>query len=112
MRRFEFTDKGKELYGLPYGLEGDREDPTQPAPDPSRTIRNAILGYNAAEAYNFDPAAKRNQITCDQVQKLKDEGYVQGHGIGETASLRMNKIPGPRTRREVLRSLTENPWSP
>src|SRR4051812_20626795 len=54
MRRFEFTEKGKELYGLPYGLEGWAEDPTKPAPDPSKTIRNALLGYNAAEAYNFD----------------------------------------------------------
>ena len=26
--------EGKELYGLPYGLEGDVEDPTQPAPQP------------------------------------------------------------------------------
>jgi len=112
MRRFEFTDKGKELYGLPYGLEGWADDPTQKAPDPSKTIRNAILGYNAAEAYNFDPKPRAQAIRCDQVQKLKDEGYVQGHGLGETASLRMNKIPGPRTRREVLRHLTEKPWSP
>jgi uncharacterized protein len=112
MRRFEFTDKGKELYGLPFGLEGDRDDPTKPAKDPARSIRNGILGYNAAEAYEFDAFAKRGEITCDQVQKLKDEGYVQGHGLGETASLRMNTIPGPRTRREVLKHLTENPWSP
>ncbi|MFL5895377.1 MAG: amidohydrolase family protein [Thermoleophilaceae bacterium] len=112
MRRFEFTDKGKELYGLPYGLEGDRDDPTRPAKHPSQSIRNGILGYNAAEAYEFDPHARRNAIACDAVQRLKDEGYVQGHGLQETATLRMNQIPGPRTRREVLRSLTETPWSP
>jgi predicted TIM-barrel fold metal-dependent hydrolase len=112
MRRFQFTAQGKELYGLPYGIEGDREDPTRPAPSPERTIRNAIFGYNAAEAYNFDPVFRSQAIRCDQVQKLKDEGYIQGHGLQETASLRMNQIPGPRTRREVLKSLTENPWSP
>src|SRR5206468_6989660 len=42
-RRFEFTERGKELYGLPHGLEGDVEDPTRKAPRPARTIRNAIL---------------------------------------------------------------------
>jgi predicted TIM-barrel fold metal-dependent hydrolase len=112
LRRFDFTAQGKELYKLPYGLEGDREDPTKPAPNPARSIRNAILGYNAAEAYNFDPAFRSQAIRCDQVQKLKDEGYIQGHGLQETTALRMNQIPGPRTRREVLKSLTEHPWSP
>jgi predicted TIM-barrel fold metal-dependent hydrolase len=112
LRRFEFTERGKELYALPYGMEGDREDPTQPAPGPERTIRNAIFGYNAADAYNFDPSFRSQAIRCDQVQKLKDEGYIQGHGLAQTASLRMNAIPGPRTRREVMKSLTENPWSP
>ena len=112
MRRFEFTDRGKELYRLPYGMEGDREDPTQPAPSPDRTIRHAILGYNAAEAYDFDPAVRSQAIACDDVAKLKDEGYIQGHGPPEIAPLRMNQIPGPRTRREVIKSLTESPWSP
>jgi predicted TIM-barrel fold metal-dependent hydrolase len=112
MRRFEFTDKGKELYGLPHGLEGHREDPTQLAKNPKDSIRNGILGYNAADAYEFDPFARRNDISCDAVQRLKDEGYVQGHGLGETATLRMNQIPGGRTRRDVLKSLTESPWSP
>src|SRR4051812_22653866 len=112
MRRFEFTEKGRELYGLPYGLEGHRDDPTKPAKDPAKSIRNAILGYNAAEAYNFDPKVKAQAISCDQVQHVKDDGYISGHGLTETAPLRTNQIPGPRTRREVLRHLTENPWSP
>ena len=112
MRRFEFTDKGKELYGLPWGLEGHRDDPRIRAEDPADSIRNGILGYNAADAYEFDAKAKRNAIACDAVQRLKDEGYVQGHGLGETATLRMNQIPGGRTRRDVLKSLTESPWSP
>jgi predicted TIM-barrel fold metal-dependent hydrolase len=112
MRRFEFTDKGKELYGLPYGLEGDRDDPRKPAKDPARSIRNGILGYNAAEAYDFDPSVRAQAISCDQVQHVKDDGYISGHGLTETAPLRTNQIPGPRTRREVLKHLTENPWSP
>ena len=60
LRRFEFTEKGKELYGLPYGLDGDVEDPTRPAPNPSRTIRNGILGRNVAKPYNVDPDKKRH----------------------------------------------------
>lgn len=113
MRRFEFTDKGKELYGLPYGLEGDVEDPTKPAPHPSRTIRNGILGRNAAAAYNFDPDQKFNAIACDDVQKIKDTGYVDQPGtMKESAPLRANAIPGPRTRREVMKGLVETPWSP
>ena len=112
MRRFEFTEKGKELYGLPYGLEGDRDDPTQLAKDPSKSIRNGILGYNAAEAYQFDPSVRAEAIKCDQVQHVKDDGYISGHGLTETAPLRTNQIPGPRTRREVLKHLTEQPWSP
>ncbi|HYZ29073.1 MAG TPA: hypothetical protein VE570_08475, partial [Thermoleophilaceae bacterium] len=110
--RFEFTEKGKELYGLPYGLEGDRDDPAKPAKDPAKSIRNGILGYNAAEAYNFDPSVRAQAIKCDQVQHVKDDGYISGHGLTETAPLRTNQIPGPRTRREVLKSLTESPWSP
>ena len=113
MRRFEFTERGKEMYGLPYGLEGDVEDPTRRAPRPSRTIRNAILGRNAARAYRFDPDRRRRAIDCDDVQRLREEGYIQNPGTErEAAPLRTNEIPGPRTRREVMRSLTETPWSP
>jgi hypothetical protein len=112
IRRFEFTERGKEFYGLPHGMEGDREDPTRRAPSPERTIRNGILGYNAAEAYNFDPNFRSQAIGCDQVQKLKNEDYISGVGLAESAPLRTNQIPGPRTRRAVLKSLAENPWSP
>jgi uncharacterized protein len=113
LRRFEFTERGKELYNLPYGLEGDVEDPTQPAPNPARTIRNGILGRNVAPAYRFDPDGMRKAIVCDEVQKLKDEGYVTSPGNeAETASLATNAVHGPRTRREVIKSLTTGPWSP
>ena len=113
MRRFEFTDKGKELYNLPYGLEGDVEDPTKKAPHPSRTIRNGILGRNAAAAYRFDPERRRHAIHCDDVQRLKDDSYISNAGTEtEAAPLRTNMAPGPRTRGEVVRMLEEGPWSP
>jgi predicted TIM-barrel fold metal-dependent hydrolase len=113
LRRFDFTDQGKELYGLPYGLEGDVEDPTQPAPNPARTIRNGILGRNAAEAYRIDPDARREEISCDAVNGMKQNGYLNGVGTErESAPLASHTAPGARTRREVLKSLTESPWSP
>ncbi|MGH2978447.1 MAG: hypothetical protein ACRDLQ_02260, partial [Solirubrobacterales bacterium] len=80
LRRFEFSQWGREFYGLPHGLEGDVEDPTQPAPSPDRTIRNAILGRNAARAYGIDPDAVRNAISCDTVNGLRQHGYLSGVG--------------------------------
>ena len=113
MRRFDFTARGKEMYNLPHGMEGDVENPTRKAPHPSRTIRNAILGRNAARAYNFNPDRRVHEIYCDEVQRLRDEGYLQRQGSEtESAPLRTNQVPGPRTRREVLKGLKESPWSP
>jgi predicted TIM-barrel fold metal-dependent hydrolase len=113
LRRFEFSDEAKEMYGLPYGLEGDREDPTQKAPSPDRTIRNGILGRNAAEAYRVDPDAKINEISCDAVNELRKNSYLSGIGTErESAPLASHMAPGARTRREVMKNLTESPWSP
>jgi hypothetical protein len=115
MRRFEFTQKGKELYGLPFGLEGDVEDPTRKAPTPARTIRNGILGRNVAPAYKVDPDEKRTQIGCDQVNALRNDEYTltrsENHLL-ETRPFASNVSPGARTRREVWKSITEGPWSP
>jgi hypothetical protein len=111
-RRFEFTEQGKELYGLPYGLEGDAEDPTRKARRPERTIRNAILGRNAARAYRFNPDARRRKISCDAVNRLRDEGYVSGSGELESAPLASNQVVGPRTRRELILAQRDQPWSP
>jgi predicted TIM-barrel fold metal-dependent hydrolase len=114
MRRFQFTEKGKELYGLPYGLDGDVEDPTRKAPSPDRTIRNGILGRNAAEAYRINPDAARKRVSCDDVNALREGGYLSGEpgSERESAPLASHTAPGARTRREVLKSLAENPWSP
>src|SRR3954453_12890656 len=114
LRRLQFTDKAKEFYNLPYGLDGDVEDPTQPAPSPDRTIRNGILGRNAAEAYNIDPDAARNSIDCAKVNSLRKEDYIKNIGDGhiEEVPLASNQVLGPRTRRGVLKGLFEGPWAP
>jgi hypothetical protein len=66
-----------------------------------------------APAYYVDPDARLGEIRCDVVQKLKDEGYVMRPGTEtEGAPLATNQLHGPRTRREVIKSLTEGPWSP
>jgi uncharacterized protein len=113
LRRFEFTQAGKELYRLPYGLEGDVNDPTRKAPRPERTIRNGILGRNAARAYEINPDAQRRKIHCDDVQEMRDEGYLRDQGTErESAPLASHVAPGPRTRRDVMKSLVEGEWSP
>ena len=113
LRRFEFTDEGKELYNLPFGLEGDVEDPMRKARRPHRTIRNAILGRNAARAYNFDPDQRFGEISCDAVNGLREEMYLYGAGTErESAPLASHMAPGPRTRREVMHALLNEPWSP
>ena len=114
MRRFDFTARGKEMYGLPFGLEGDVEDPTRKAPRPERTIRNAILGRNSARAYRIDPDERRKAIACDTVAEMREKGYLSGkEGTHtESAPLASNVAPGPRTRREVMQMLRETPWSP
>jgi len=112
LRRFEFTDAGKELYGLPHGLEGDVEDPTRPAPSPDRTIRNGILGRNAAAAYRVDPDAARAAIGCDAVNELRDDYLVARGSPTESAPLASNQVLGARTRRELLTLRKDKPWAP
>ena len=114
LRRFEFTERGKELYNLPYGLEGDVEDPTRRAPKPSRTIRNGILGRNVARAYDFDPDQRFNEIDCDAVRRFREDGYLQGapRSERESAPLASNELHGPRTRRAAIKAIYSGEWSP
>jgi predicted TIM-barrel fold metal-dependent hydrolase len=112
LRRFEFGPAAREMYNLPYGLEGDVEDPTQPAPNKARTIRNAILGRNAAEAYRIDPDAQRNKLSCDEVQGLRGTYITDPLTQKESAPLRTNAMSGPRTRRELFTMLRDKPWGP
>ena len=112
LRRFEFTEEGKALYNLPFGLEGDRENPQQPAPSPDRTIRNGILGRNAAEAYAVDADAMRNAIACDAVEELHRHYVTDTGTMRESAPLASNQLLGARTRRELFESLRGRQWAP
>jgi predicted TIM-barrel fold metal-dependent hydrolase len=112
LRRFDFTAEGKAMYGLPYGLEGDVEDPTQPAPTPARTIRNGILGRNAAAAYRVDPDAQRAAISCDAVNGLRGDYLVSVGTPRESAPLASNQVLGARTRRELFTQRRDKPWAP
>jgi uncharacterized protein len=132
-RSFDFSPKARELYNLPHGLEGDRWDPRldchnaanyrKPHPHvrnwptdgrahPERSIRNGILGRNAAEAYNIDPDAKTKAINCDKVQDFRDKGYLEGEGPTLRAPLASNSVYGERTPKGVMDDLWANPWSP
>jgi predicted TIM-barrel fold metal-dependent hydrolase len=112
LRRFEFSDEGKALYNLPYGLEGDVENPSRPAPDQTRTIRNAIFGRNAARVYRIDPDAQRNAIHCDDVQVIREEYLTNPNTPTESAPMASNQLLGARTRRELFAAMKEKPWAP
>ena len=133
MRAVRFSEEAKSYYNLPWGLDGDRFDPRRHALDgasymaphpnvdgwptdgrahPERSIRNGILGRNAAEAYGLDPDAARHALSCDDVQKMRD-AYILNPGTPrEQAPLRTNRLAGPRSRREFWRMIKdEHPWS-
>jgi hypothetical protein len=136
LRSFEFTQEAKELYNLPYGLDGDRFDPTRNALDatsylsphaapslrdswptdgqahPERTIRNGIFGRNVAVAYGVDPDLQRGFIDCDEVQKIRD-GYILNEGTPrEIIPMATNMMPAARTRRQLLRLDAASPFGP
>ena len=114
MRTFKMGRKIADSYHLPYGLDGWVEDPSKRAPNPASSIRNAILGRNAAKVYRIDPEKTLHAISCDKVQEIRDAYLVNPmtpdprHG----APLRSNAIPGYRTRRELFKDLASKPWGP
>jgi predicted TIM-barrel fold metal-dependent hydrolase len=114
LRRLQFSEAAKQFYNLPYGLDGDVDDPTQLAVDPRKTIRNGILGRNAAEAYNIDADARRNQIKCSPVNELRRSDYLHDYidPLKQRAPMASNSMPGPRTRRAVMKDLVSGEWSP
>ncbi|MEA2271801.1 MAG: uncharacterized protein QOI98_509, partial [Solirubrobacteraceae bacterium] len=113
LRRFEFSERGKELYGLPYGLEGDANNPLRKAKKPQQTIRNAILGRSAAHVYGIDPDERRHEIGCDVVNGLHQHGYISHLGTErEGSELTANHIHGPRTRRQLIENMRGQAWSP
>jgi predicted TIM-barrel fold metal-dependent hydrolase len=137
-RTFQMSDPAKELYNLPYGLDGDAEDPQKNALDgtsymsahahipdwptdskahPERTIRNAIFGRNAARAYSYgkfkiDPNPLRKAMSCDDVQKIRDSYIVNQATPTESAPFSTNQILGRRTPAGVLKDRANSPWSP
>jgi hypothetical protein len=131
-RALNMTQAAKDLYNLPYGLDGDAWDPTKNALDggiylsanpnvagwptdgvahPERTIRNRVLGYNAAEAYGVTPQLQ-GMIKCDDVQKIRDAYLINPADEKARAPLSMNTINGPRTRRQLFKEIASKPWSP
>lgn len=100
-------------YGLPFGLDGDVNHPTRRAQDPTRTIRNGILGRNAAVPYGIDPAATLTAIGCDKVQRTRQDYLLDPGTLRERAPLRSNVVYGYRTRSELLADIWPNrPWAP
>lgn len=133
LRTFQMSDLAKEFYNLPYGLEGDVDDPTRNAMDgasymsphpavpgwptdgrahPERTIRNGIFGRNAAIAYEVDPDAEFKKMSCDDVQKVRDAYIVNQYTATSAAPLSSNEVLGPRTAQELLTHRASQPWAP
>lgn len=93
------------LYNLPYGLDGDVDDPTvnaMAAGRPERAIRNGVLGRNAAVPYGIDPDATLQAISCDEVQKIRDEYLLN--------PMTPNRVNGPKTVQETFAAMREDPW--
>jgi predicted TIM-barrel fold metal-dependent hydrolase len=109
LRRLTFSNER-----FPHGLDGDFEDPTVNVANsaPHRTIRNRILGRNAAEAYGIDPDLTRNAITCDAVNDVKGEYLTDPDSYKEYAPMASNQVLGPRSRRELFAMMKEKPWGP
>lgn len=133
LRSLQMTGAAKELYNLPYGLDGDRFDPTRNALDassylsphsvlgdwptdgkahPERTIRNGIFGRNAAVPYRVDPDAVLGAIACSDVDRMRNQYYVNQFTDVESAPGRMNTVYGLRTPQEVAAFRAKGGWTP
>jgi uncharacterized protein len=123
LRSLHFTQRAKEFYNLPFGLDGDAWDPrvnalsphsyrgphkhikdwpTDHKAHPERTIRNHIFGRNAAVVYKVDPDAQRKLIHCDDVQKIRDGYLINPATPNEVRPFATNKMPAFRTRSAML----------
>jgi hypothetical protein len=133
LRKFQMSQAAKELYNLPWGLDGDVDDPTKNALDansylaahpavpgwpkdkkahPERTIKNGIFGRNAAIAYQINPDLAFNKIKCDDVQKIRDGYLINQYTPTASAPLSSNQVLGPRTAQELVNHRAAQPWSP
>ena len=98
----------------PTGSRATSRTRLRKAKRPERTIRNAILGRNAARAYEIDPDERRHEIDCDDGQRrCASTATSRTPGTErESAPLASNQIHGPRTRRELIENMRGQPWSP
>jgi len=133
MRSLQFSGEARALYNLPHGLDGDAFDPRHSAlsassyvtanppvpgwptdgqPHPERSIRNAIFGRNAAEAYRIDATEQVRAMSCDEVQRIRDAYLVNEGTPRNSAPLASNQLLGARSRRQLLQYLASKPWSP
>lgn len=134
LRAFQLSGKAREMYDLPYGLDGDRFDPRVNAMDagsyrrphrhvkgwptdgrahPERTIRNGIFGRNAAVPYGVDPDAARHKIACDDLEKVRESYLLRPTSEREVAPAASNLILGPRNRQQTLAQTWPHvPWAP
>ena len=134
LRSLQFTQRAREFYNLPFGLDGDAWDPrvnamsphsyAKPHPHvkdwptdhkahPERTIRNRIFGRNAAVVYKVDPDVARHKISCDDVQKMRDGYLLNPATPKEVRPFATNKMPAGRTPQQVLANTWPNaPFTP
>ena len=114
LRTLQFTDEAKELYNLPYGLDGDVEDPTQPAPSPGaddpqrhpRPQRGARLQHRSGRAAQRARLRRRQRPAEVRLRRRTSASRPRRRRCVE------NQVHGARTRREVLKGLREGPWTP
>lgn len=141
LRKLQFTQAGKDLYGLPYGIDGDADDPTKPtksapghendpnASDPTNSIRNWIFGRGAAEVYRVNAGAHRTDrgikdkngtviadatadIKCDDVQRIRDAYILNQYTPYEQVPMASNTLIGARNKGELVKQRKEQPWGP
>jgi uncharacterized protein len=116
LRSFQMSQKAKDFYHLPFGIDGDVDDPTKDASaTPERTIRNAIFGRNAARVYGVNTlpdGRTKGDIKCDDVQKIRDSYILNQQTPKEQAPMASNTIIGPRTPKELFKMRAESPWAP
>jgi hypothetical protein len=53
-----------------------------------------------------------NAIKCDDVQEMRDKGYLEGEGAKTRAPQASNSSYGERTPKGVLDDLWGSPWTP
>src|SRR5439155_76066 len=90
LRAFQMSDEARSTYNLPWGVDGDVDDPTQLATDPRRTMRTGpmtlgatatlLIGVTTATAdYHTHPELKPSSRCGTALQKnpLPNPGNIE-----------------------------------